>query len=132
MLRVHRYDLRAVLIGPIHHQLAGAHQGLFIGQCNPFALTDRRQGRNQAHHTHHSGEHSVRLLQSGGLHQSLRTGGHPDGRIGQPGPQVGGSGRVHHDRQSGPELAALGLHPLHVPVGGQGSHSHATGGNHFQ
>ena len=132
VLGIHRHDLRAIGVSSLHHQFPGAHQGLLVGQGDALALTDGRQGGTQTHHTHHSGEHHVRLLQAGRLNEAVHPCPHPDAGIGQPHTQVGSSGGVHHHRQLRAELTALFLHPLHIPVGGKGSHSHATGGNHFQ
>ena len=122
VLRIHRHDLRPVCIRRVHHQLAGADQRLLIGQGDALLLPDGGQGGLQPHHTHHGGDHRVRLGADGGLQQGLRPAQNADVRVRQAHRQVLCRRLVCQHRQPRAEFSRLGLQPLRVGIGGEGGH----------
>ena len=132
MLGIHGEDLRAEVVGLLHHQVAGAHQGLFIRQGDALALPDGGQGGPQTYHADNSGEHRVRAGQGGGLQQAVHAGEHLHRGVGQAHLQVVGGLLVHEHRQFRVIAPGLLLQPVHAGVGRDGSHLHAAGVDNVQ
>ena len=132
MLRIHGNEPGAAALRLVQHQFPGAYQGLLIGQGDALARADGGQRRAQTHHTHYGGQYGIGPLQGRRFQQPLHAGGHPHLRIRQPDAQVGGGRLIHQHGKLRSKGPALRLQPLHIPVGRQRGHSHATGGNHLQ
>ncbi len=120
VLRVHGHDLRAALSGPGHDHVAGADQGLLVGQGDALFRVNGRQRRLQAHRAGHRRHDAVRLRQRGRLDQAAHAGAHADIRIGHG--DLEGLGRLLViDRHKGRmKLPRLLLQQIDLPVGGQG------------
>ena len=86
----------------------------------------------QAHHTHHSCDHCVRLRADSGLQQGLRASQNLGVHVGQAYRQVTGRRLIGEDRQPGPEFSDLRLQPLHIHVGGKGGHTQSQLLRHVQ
>ena len=65
---VHGNDLRTLLFGTLHHDLARADQGLFIGKGDALTLVDGGKGGFEADGTGNGGDHTVGLGIRCGLH----------------------------------------------------------------
>ena len=122
VLRIHRHDLGAAALRLRHHQLAGAHQRLLIGQSDALFLPDSRQRGFQSNAAHDGGDHRVRLRQHRRLQKPLRPLRHPDIRVGQPQPQLSRRRPVIQHRQLRMELSSLLLQQIHLAVGRQRRH----------
>jgi hypothetical protein len=93
--------------GPPHHQRAGHHERLLVGQGDGLARFYRRPGASQPGRPRDRRYDPV----NGGIGQKLVEGLGARGEAG-PGRQrggrdLGGGGRVGHHQPAGPELAGL-------------------------
>ena len=59
MLAVHGDDLRAAAVRLVHHQLAGAHQRLLVGQGDGFMGLDGVDGGRQSGKAYHGGQYHI-------------------------------------------------------------------------
>ena len=123
MFAVHRDDLRTPVFRLVHHQFSGTHQCFLIGQRNALFCPDRSQRGFQPHHAYHGGHYRIRFRQHGGFRQRVCTGQYLYRRVLQTDFQLCRGGFLRHDCQSGLKFPALGLHPLHIGIGGQRRHT---------
>ena len=117
-----RISRRSAALRLVHNQLSAADQSLLIGQGDSLARPDGRERRPQAHHTHHGGDHSIRLGHSGRFLQGGKAPQHPHRRIRQAYRQIPGGGLVGHNRQTRRKPPRLLLYPLNAGMGGNGRH----------
>ena len=112
MLGIHRNNLCTIAFGLRHHQFPGADQGFLVGKTDAFFCPDGSQGGPESHHTHHSGNHAVRLGNLGRFNQSGFSPAYPNGKVCDfPGQGLGRFFRCH-DSQLRLKLPALLGHAL--------------------
>ena len=59
VFRIHGVDVHAFVAGSVHHQFAGHHEGLFVGQRNVLACVDGPKGGLESGRANHGSEHHV-------------------------------------------------------------------------
>ena len=124
MLRIHRDDLRSLLRRPCHDDIAGADQGLLVGQGDALFPVDGGQSGLQAHRAGHGRDHTVCLLHGGGPDQALHAGANLDVRVGHGDPELSGSLLIVYRHKLGVQPPGLLLQQVDLPVGGESHHRH--------
>ena len=118
---VHWSQLDPRLFHCVHHQTAGRHQGLLVGQCNVLPCPDGRQGRFQTCIAHHGSQHRIRLAAGSCGHDAFRTAEDLRGAL-IPAAQPLGSLRIGESCHRRMEFPDLGFQQHIILVSSQRRH----------